>query len=107
MKLQAVKEKLDELNKAIKALEEPIPKVVKMPMAVKGVFPGDVWYYPPNKHLGVVYYTVKSVNKKKNKVFFTDDGWSPYDNMLDGKWVLVARTFNANIRKKVEQLCSS
>ena len=30
MNLQAVKDKLEELNKAIKALETPIPKVIKM-----------------------------------------------------------------------------
>lgn len=104
MTLKAVKKKLEELNKAIKALEEPKPKVIKMPLAIMGVFPGDVWYYPPNKKFGVVYYTVKSVNKRKNEVFFTDGGWNPYDGMLDGNWVLVARQFTETIRKKAENL---
>lgn len=102
--LQVVREKLDELNKAIKALEVPKPKVIKMPMAVLGVFKGDVWYYPPNKKFGIVYYTVKSVNKKQDRVEFTDDGWNRYSDMIEGKWVLVARQFNKAIRQKVEKL---
>jgi len=102
--MQAVKKKLDELNKAIKALETPQPKVIKMPLAIMGVFRGDVWYYPPNKKFGIVYYTVKSVNKRKNRVEFTDGGWNPYDDMIKGQWVLVARQFTATIRKKAENL---
>lgn len=102
--LQAVKAKLEELNKAINDLKEPKLKVIKMPMTVQGVFRGDVWYYPPNKKFGIVYYTVSKVNKKKNRVEFTDGGWNPYDDMINGKWVLVARVFNETIRKKVEKL---
>lgn len=93
--LENVSQKLVELTKEFKLLQAKLkvkPKVQLMPMTIKAAFPGDVWCYPPNINMKCGNtYTVKSVNKKKNHVYFTDGGWNPLDELLSGEWVLITR----------------
>lgn len=99
MNLQELKDKAKELNNLVQAIK-PEVKVVNN---VLDVFPGDVWFYPPNNKISKarIYYTVVSVDKEKNEVRF-DKGWNYYDKMFDEKWVLVARTLTDELKKLIE-----
>jgi hypothetical protein len=71
---------------------------------IDDVFPGDVWYFPANANLKMGgIYTVATVDRQKNLVWFNDGGWSDYRSMVgdnlefgkqcseDKQWILLNR----------------
>lgn len=94
--------KVRDLDAQRKAEEK---KVRDMPLAIRGVFPGDVWVFPDNRGLKWGHLCkVRSVNGRRNRVEFEDDGWEPLDRMLSGKWVLVSRESSPEIEAMARQL---
>lgn len=103
MNLKELKIKFATLNKELDNFVEPPP--VQVNKIVKGVFPGDVWYYIPNKDFNNHFYTVKSVNKRKNIVWFIDESWNQLDELINNNnWILLARKLTPTIMQKAEQL---
>jgi len=107
--MEALEQKLAELNKEFKTLKAKLKaeqrKVRTAPLTIGEVFPGDVWVLPKNKGYKHGYFCkVKSVNKKQNHVQF-EEGWNPLDNMLNsGEWVLVSRELTPQVKAKAEAL---